>query len=51
MEAEYQAENQRVAEILEAKGFGVQGDEPGGVQINQFLRLQKSDEHIQENPE
>ncbi len=39
LEAEYLAENQRVAELLEAKGFGLEGDEPGGVQINRVLRL------------
>jgi hypothetical protein len=44
LEAEYYAENQRVAEMLAAKGFGLQGDEPGGVQINRFLHLQKPDE-------
>ncbi len=29
LEAEYYAENQRVARMLEAKGFGTEGDEPG----------------------
>ncbi|MGH9428326.1 MAG: hypothetical protein ACRD2L_18735, partial [Terriglobia bacterium] len=32
LEAEYFAQNQRVAEMLEVKGFGLRGDEPGGVQ-------------------
>lgn len=36
---EYLAENQRVAEMLQAKGFGIEGDEPGGVQMNRALRL------------
>ncbi len=39
LQAEYLAENQRVAEMLEAKGFGIEGDEPGGVQMNRALRL------------
>ena len=39
LQAEYLAENQRVAELLQAKGFGIEGDEPGGVQINRALRL------------
>ena len=37
LEAEYYAENQRVARMLEAKGFEAEGDEPGGVQMNRFL--------------
>jgi len=44
LEAEFFVENQRVAEILEDKGFGLQGDEPGGVQINRLLHLRKVDE-------
>ncbi len=43
LEAEYFAENQRVAKILEDKGFGLAGDEPGGVQINRYLHLYKVD--------
>ena len=39
LHAEYLAENQRVAEMLQAKGFGIEGDEPGGVQMNRALRL------------
>ncbi|MGH3088829.1 MAG: hypothetical protein ACRDSJ_16100 [Rubrobacteraceae bacterium] len=39
LEAEHLAENQRIAKMLEAKGFGIEGDEPGGVQINRFLRI------------
>lgn len=39
LEAEHFAENQRIASLLEAKGFGVEGDEPGGVMINRALRL------------
>lgn len=35
--AEYRAQNQRVARMLEDKGFGIEGDEPGGVQVNRFL--------------
>jgi len=41
LEAEHDAKNQSVAKVLEAKGFGMGGDEPGGVQINRFLHLQK----------
>ena len=44
LDAEYYAENQRVAKMLEEKGFGVAGDEPGGVQINRLLHLEKLDE-------
>jgi len=29
LQAEYYAANQRVAKLLESKGFGLQGDEPG----------------------
>lgn len=39
LKAEYLAENQRTAKMLEAKGFGIEGDEPGGVQINRFLHV------------
>lgn len=44
LEAEFYAENKRVAAMLEAKGFGLAGDEPGGVQINRFLLVEKSEE-------
>ena len=44
LEAEYYAENQKVSRMLDEKGFGLKGDEPGGVQINQFLHLKKIDE-------
>ncbi len=44
LEAEYYAENQRVARMLEAKGFGAEGDEPGGVQMNRFLQVNKREE-------
>jgi hypothetical protein len=44
LEAEYFADNQRVAQLLEAKGFRLQGDEPGGVQINRLLHLQKPEQ-------
>ncbi|MFH2051051.1 MAG: hypothetical protein ABIK96_01160 [bacterium] len=39
LEAEHLAENRRIAAMLEAKGFGITGDEPGGVQINRHLSL------------
>ena len=41
--AEFDAENQRVARMLEEKGFGLSGDEPGGVQMNRFLHLRGTD--------
>jgi hypothetical protein len=36
---EYLDENRRVAGMLQQKGFGAKGDEPGGVLINRYLRL------------
>ena len=33
-----------MTKILEEKGFGMEGDEPGGVQINRFLALGGMDE-------
>jgi hypothetical protein len=44
LEAEYLAKNQEIAAMLEEKGFGIEGDEPGGVLINRFLHLQKMEE-------
>lgn len=44
LEAEYFANNRRVARMLEAKGFGIVGDEPGGVQMNRFLHVNKPKE-------
>ena len=41
--AEHLEENRRVARMLQEKGFGVQGDEPGGVQINRYLALGEDD--------
>jgi hypothetical protein len=41
LEAEYFANNRRVAGMLEAKGFGIEGDEPGGVQVNRSLHVTK----------
>jgi hypothetical protein len=41
LEAEFYADNKRIAEMLEEKGFGIDGDEPGGVQINRALHLEK----------
>jgi hypothetical protein len=38
-EAAHMARNREIARMLDAKGFGVRGDEPGGVLINRFLRL------------
>jgi hypothetical protein len=43
LEAEYYAENQRVAKLLGDKGFGVAGDEPGGVLVNRALHTKKLD--------
>ena len=36
---EYAAKNRQIAEELEEKGFGLEGDEPGGVDINRYLTL------------
>lgn len=44
LKAEYLAENQRIAAMLETKGFGIEGDEPGGVQINRFLHVDEQQE-------
>lgn len=44
LEDEYFAENQAVSRMLEEKGLGLEGDEPGGVQINRFLHLKKHHE-------
>jgi hypothetical protein len=43
LEAEHFAENQEIEKLLQEKGFGITGDEPGGVQVNRFLRLGKLD--------
>jgi hypothetical protein len=39
LEAAYRARNRAVARMLEAKGFGLAGDEPGGVAMNRALHL------------
>lgn len=44
LEAEHREEQCKVARILEEKGFGMEGDEPGGVQINRYLALGGDDE-------
>lgn len=44
LKAEHYADNQRVAQMLQAKGFAIEGDEPGGVQINRYLSLENMDE-------
>ncbi|MDO9694420.1 MAG: hypothetical protein Q7W56_06785 [Candidatus Latescibacteria bacterium] len=44
LEAAFFAENQRIAALLEAKGFGLAGDEPGGVQMNRYLHLNPRDD-------
>jgi hypothetical protein len=36
---EYFAQNRQIAEMLKEKGFGLEGDEPGGVAINRYLAL------------
>jgi hypothetical protein len=38
--AEHLAANREVARMLEEKGFGMAGDEPGGVQMNRWLTLE-----------
>jgi hypothetical protein len=40
LEKEYNEEVQQVAELLEAKGFGIKGDEPVSVQIQRYQRLE-----------
>ena len=37
--AEHLEKNRHVATMLEEKGFGMEGNEPGGVQINRYLAL------------
>lgn len=44
LDADYYAKNQEVSEMLERKGFGLKGNEPGGVQINRYLHLKKPGE-------
>ena len=41
--AEHLEENRRVAKLLEEKGFGIEGDEPGGVQMDRYLALGEED--------
>jgi hypothetical protein len=43
LEAEFHAENQRVARLLEAKGFGLAGDEPLSISLQRVL-LEHPDE-------
>lgn len=38
---EYYAKNRAVARMVEEKGFGIEGNEPGGVQMNRMLHLEK----------
>lgn len=40
-EEEHDAQNREIEKVLEQKGFGMTGDEPGGVAINRYLRLGK----------
>ncbi len=44
LKAEYQAEVRQVEELLQAKGFGIQGDEPGGVQIRRYQQLDETED-------
>jgi hypothetical protein len=39
LEAEYLEHNRRVGQMLEEKGFGIEGDEPGSVWMNRYLRM------------
>jgi hypothetical protein len=39
LKAEFTAANREIGAMLRAKGFGIEGDEPGGVTINRALRL------------
>ena len=44
LEAKERARNQEISELLAEKGFGFEGDEPGGVQMNRSLRLEHTGE-------
>jgi hypothetical protein len=37
LDDEFTSNNKKVSEMLQAKGFGLTGNEPGSVQINRFL--------------
>jgi hypothetical protein len=39
LQAEYREHNRRVGRMLEEKGFGIEGDEPGSVRWNRYLRM------------
>ena len=39
LELKYREECRKITEMLEAKGFGMTGDEPGGVQIRRYQQL------------
>ena len=41
LEKEQHEEDMRIDAMLTAKGFGIEGDENGGVQIQRHLRLEK----------
>lgn len=41
LEEVYYAENKRISKMLEEKGFGINGDEPGAIAINRFLITNK----------
>jgi hypothetical protein len=43
VEAEFYASNNRVAKMLEDKGFGIAGDEPMSVQLNRYLWLKREE--------
>ena len=43
LEAEYLERNRRVGRMLEEKGFGIAGDEPGSVRMNRYLRRGKEE--------
>jgi hypothetical protein len=44
LKAEHLAENRRVQALLQAKGFGLTGDEPGGVQIQRYQLLRDEEQ-------
>lgn len=44
LDAAFYADNERIAEMLHAKGFNMRGDEPGGVQMNRLLRLKRMED-------
>ena len=51
LDEEYSSYNKHVSEMLQVKGFGLTGNEPGGVQINRFLCTGGSSTKDGQNPQ